>query len=418
MQKSIFVCYLPGLDLRHVTTENTPNLVELIDSFPSATLKSYPCSELLPAILTGTYPCDHGKYQISLKKGHEDDKRLIDYFPDSLTTALQCFFSLFNRQIDLPGIPPRRRRTLDLKTRFKFYLRSRWFDVLMNINGLETIFSMIGAGKGQSSYKFTMEFNKLDNMLSSIGQGKYLFEFFEIHSLDILQLWYTGQQDKISTYYRHIDNFLAKLKKQCDDTGTTLVILSDRAVEPITGSINIKKILADLPITESDYSYFIEPPMARFWFRNDRTRKLVTDALSNAPKGTLLSYQDMKKHNLVLNDDSFGEIFFVADAGTIIFPHDFYSPIGNLFLGLTDWKQRPRLKNPMQRAVHGYLPYNEGETGIILVCDENYQANIDEASIADVAPSLLNLINAKIPGQMQGTDIFSKRIDYIKVANL
>ena len=122
----------------------------------------------------------------------------------------------------------------------------------------------------------------------------------------------------------------------------------------------------------------------------------------------------MKEHNLELNDDSFGEVFFVTDAGTIIFPHDFYNPIGNLFLGLTDWKQRPRLKSPMQRAVHGYLPYNEGETGIILVCDENYQANVDQASIIDVAPSLLNLINAKIPDQMQGTGIFSNRKSTLK----
>jgi len=418
MQKSVFVCYLPGLDLRHVTPENMPNMVGLIDSFPSATLKGYACSELLPAILTGTYPQDHGKYQISLKKGHNTDKRLIDYLPDALTTSFQCFLSLFNRQIDLPGIPPHRRRTLDLKTRFKFYSRSSKNDVLMNINGLETIFSIIDAGQKQSSYKFTMEFNKLDNMLSSICQGKNLFEFVEIHSLDILQLWYTGQDDKISAYYRHMDDFLAKLKTQCDDTDTTLVILSDRAVEPITKSIDIKKILQHLPIKESDYSYFIEPPMTRFWFKNEQARKLVTNALRNIPNADLLSYKDMKKYNLEFNDDSFGELFFVANAGTIIFPHDFYNPIGNKFLGLSDWKQRPRLKSPIQRAVHGYLPDNVGETGIMLVCDEHYQADVSEASIIDVAPSLLNLVNTKIPDQMKGAGIFSYRTYGRKVAYL
>ena len=99
----------------------------------------------------------------------------------------------------------------------------------------------------------------------------------------------------------------------------------------------------------------------------------------------------------------------IANAGTIIFPHDFYNPIGNMFLGLSDWKQQPRLKSPIQRAVHGYLPDNAGETGIILVCDEHYQADVGEASIIDVAPSLLNLVNAKIPDQMQGTGIFSYR---------
>ena len=409
MQKPIFVCYIPGLDLRHVTPDNMPNVFGFLGSFPSAKLKSYPCSELLPAILTGTYPCDHGKYQVSLKKdfSHGADKQLIDYFPDVLTTASQCFFSLFNRQIELPGIPPRRRRMLDLGTRFKFYSRSRSNNILMDINGLETIFSIVGLGKGQSSYKFTMEFKKLDKMISSICQREYLFELLEIHSLDILQLWYADQHDKVSACYRHMDDFLVKLKKQCEDTDTTLVILSDRAVESITDSINIRKLLEDLPITESDYSYFIEPPMARFWFWNDRARQLVTGALRNTPKGSLISYKDMKEHNLELNDDRYGEIFFVADSGTIIFPHDFYNPIGNLFLGLSDWKQRPRLKSPIQRAVHGYLPYNKGETGIIIVCNDNYQANVEEASIIDVAPSLLELVNARIPDQMRGTEIFS-----------
>ena len=126
----------------------------------------------------------------------------------------------------------------------------------------------------------------------------------------------------------------------------------------------------------------------------------------------------MKKHNLEFNDDSFGELFFVANAGTIIFPHDFYNPIGNKFLGLSDWKQRPRLKSPIQRAVHGYLPDNEGEKGIMLVCDNRYQADIAEASIIDVAPSLLNLVNAKIPDQMQGAGIFSYRTYDRKVVYL
>jgi hypothetical protein len=198
MQKPIFVCYIPGLDLRHVTLENTPNVVGLIDSFSSAKLKGYACSELLPSILTGTYPSDHGKYQVSIKEDMRNctDKRLIDYFPDMLTTASQCFISLLNRRIELPGIPPRRRRILDLTTRFKFYTRSHGINVMMNINGLETIFDVIGVGQGQSSYKFTMEFKNLDEMLSRICQSEFLFEFLEIHSLDILQLWYTGQTEE------------------------------------------------------------------------------------------------------------------------------------------------------------------------------------------------------------------------------
>ncbi len=409
--KPLFTCYIPGLDLRHVNAENTPYLAHLLDIYPSAKLKGYTCSELLPAILTGTYPRDHGKYQISIEHSLDNinGASVIDKLPDLVTTTAQSLISLLDRRFDLPGIPPRRRRKLNLKTRFKFYARSRDPAVLMDIGGLETIFSVTGVGEKKGSYRFTMEFKKLEAMLTKICQGRYSLEFLEIHSLDIVQLWYSDQPEKIRGFYRHMDEFLKKLHAQCENNGTRLVILSDRALEAIKSSIDVKSIISALPVKESDLSYFLEPPMARFWFRNEKTRQLVIDALGESLKGTLITYEDMAAHNLELDDDRFGELFFVANAGVIIFPHDFYNPIGNIYLGLTDWKQRPRLNSPLQRAVHGYLPNSEGETGIVLACDDTIETAVSHASIADVAPSLLTMLNARVPNQMKGQNIFTMK---------
>lgn len=414
MPNSLFVCYIPGLDLRHVGAANTPYLFSLLDSYPSVKLNGYTCSELLPAILTGTYPRDHGKYQVSIKSGAENNhshmngagESLVDKLPDVVSTTVQGLMSLVDRDFDLPGIPPRRRRMLDLDTRFKFYARNKNPQVLMNIGGLETIFNVTGMGENLGSYRFTMEFRKLESMLNEICQGRHSFEFFEIHSLDIIQLWYSDQPDKVGDFYRHMDDFLKKLHAQCIREDTRLVILSDRALEPIVDSIDLLSVIRELPVDDGAYSYFIEPPMARFWFHDNAARNVIIDALSAIPQGSVLTYQDMEQHNLRLGDGRFGDIFFVANAGVIIFPHDFYNPIGNFYLGLTDWKQRPRLKSPLQRAVHGYLPHTPGEVGFTLVCDKDFEAAISDAKIVDVAPTLLSMLGSRIPDHMQGQNFF------------
>ena len=52
----LFVCYVPGFDLRHIDDSSAPYTATLLKSFPHVKIKSYPCTELLPSILTGSYP--------------------------------------------------------------------------------------------------------------------------------------------------------------------------------------------------------------------------------------------------------------------------------------------------------------------------------------------------------------------------
>ena len=150
--------------------------------------------------------------------------------------------------------------------------------------------------------------------------------------------------------------------------------------------------------------------MARFWFHTDRARRKIVDMLHSINNGTVLSYKDMHKYNVKFDDDKYGEVYFVADSGYTIFPHDFYHPLANIFLGLTDWQQRSRIFNPKHRGNHGYLPQYESEKGFVMVLDNNYKVDKQEADIIDVAPTILGLLGYKKPDYMKGKGIFNSKV--------
>jgi hypothetical protein len=400
----LFVCYVPGFDLRHINDRGASYTARLLTSFPHVKIKSYPCTELLPSILTGAYPQQHGKYQISLKDSvsHTQPKKGPSRAAELLVTTLQCAYSLIDYRFDLPGVPAWRRRSFDLTARFKFVVRRRNSDVLRRIGGLDTIFDVVD----NSTYHFSMEFLRLNKLFNKICTGIHRMEFVEIHSLDVIQLWYMDQPERINYYYRHFDEFVQKLHNRCQQSNMTLVLLVDRGMEKTKKTMNIMAKLTQVDIRVNEYSFFIEPPMARFWFHTDRARSTITEMLSTLPHGQLLRFRDMSRYHLEFETMKFGETFFIADAGYMIFPHDFYNPIGNMFLGLTDWKQRPRIVDPRQRAAHGFLPSAESETGFMIVCDETCSTGMEQAEIIDVAPSLIELLGCRRPKSMKGRPLF------------
>jgi hypothetical protein len=131
--------------------------------------------------------------------------------------------------------------------------------------------------------------------------------------------------------------------------------------------------------------------------------------LSSIRNGTVLSYKDLHRYNVLFDHDRYGEIYFIADPGYIIFPHDFYQPIANFFLGLTDPQQRRRIWNPKLRGSHGYFPHHESEKGFMILLANRYQALKKEIDIIDVAPSILGLLGYKKADYMKGNCIFTSR---------
>jgi hypothetical protein len=406
-----------------------PCLTELFESYPWIKLKGFPNTDMVPTLITGVYPHEHGIWQVRAKSRPDLSRDGQDtHLPDMMTTTWQCMMHYFNHSFDLATIPGRRLRNFEIK-RFKLtrqYFPSfyetvdRFLDTKQNrnqtrmvgneelfmINGLRTILGI--AGKENSRYVFNRDLRELDTIMDRICTGAYTVEVLELHSLDIFQHWNLDDRVKAGRFYRRADDFIRELHLKCREKDLDLVLLSDHGQEEVKGTINIKRELKQLGLNEQEYQLYLEAPIARFWFGTDRARRMILTRLSELKHGTVLSYKDMHRYNVRFENDGYGEIYFITDPGYIIFPSDFYQPLANVFLGLVDWQQRSRILNPKLRGVHGHLPHHESEKGFMMVLDDSYHVDRpgSEGDVIDVAPSLLGLLDYPQPDYMKGRCLF------------
>jgi hypothetical protein len=184
------------------------------------------------------------------------------------------------------------------------------------------------------------------------------------------------------------------------------MLLVDHGQERVVGTIPLVQALRDSGVPETEFSYFAELASARLWFHSERARKVLPARLRGLPQVTLCTWRDMHDFDVRFEDDAFGELYVFANPGYVFFPHDFYQPLGNLVLGLLDRQQRSRAAQPVHRGNHGYLPANPSERGWMLVDDATLQPRASEASIVDVAPTLLGLVGVAPPQYMAGRRLY------------
>jgi hypothetical protein len=395
----LMICFISSLDFRRINQGVTPYLAGAISAYPWARINTIPETDLVPTVFTGVYPHEHGVWQVKLNysRDSKSTEKFIDFIPDIVTTTCQCLIHLITGSFDLAAVPPWRRKRYEIyKTRFM----KRNVRAFLNLNDKDTIFSVVG--EKESNYAYNQRFDELYSTINKLCFSKYRLELFESHSLDTLQHWYLDNIKKVSEGYQLLDRFLEDIHSKCKMNGITLMIISDHGQEPVKGSIDIVKELNKLRIPRYEFTYYIEAPKARFFFHTDRAREKILEMLNSLEHGTILSYIDLYKYNVKFTDDSYGEYYFIADPGYILFPHDFYHPLGNLFLGLTEELQRSRLTSPKYRGYHGYLPHNESEKGLMILLDDRYKPQAKEIEVIDIAPTILALLGYNKPDFMKG----------------
>lgn len=72
-------------------------------------------------------------------------------------------------------------------------------------------------------------------------------------------------------------------------------------------------------------------------------------------------------------------------------------------------QSRPRLSSPHHRGDHGYLPEHPSEHGFVILVDDGYDAPNSEASLIDIAPTVLSLPGDRPPASMKGRRLFRAR---------
>lgn len=399
--KKVLLCYIDGLDIRSINKSNFPFLYNAIKSYPFASIKSPPTSDALPILLTGTSPHENGMWGVRLKSDSCIPK-IIDKIPDIITTTLQCIAQIFTGSFDLPTIPPKRRRCFEVR-RTQHNKNYKKTENLLNFGGLTSCLGVLGSGK--CKYLFS-RMTPSQQLLNKIASGSYLLEIFQSYNLDLFQRWNMDKPQEITDLFKKTDYFISTLYQKCRDNNITLILFSDHGYDKVNKYINIKEHLDNIKISKSEYKYFIEVSMARFWFHTDDARSEITEMLESIDNASLLKLADLKKYNLKFNNNRYGDIFIMTHPGHIFFPHDFHHPIGNLFLGLSDSRQTPRIFNPVHRGDHCLLPDFDSSKGFIVLMDKSYKTKIDVGDITDIAPTLLDILNIKQPESMNGTQLF------------
>lgn len=403
--RRVLVCYISGFDIRTISPRVTPFVSASMREYPWKRYKNLPSNELFPTLVTGVDPTVHGVWGVRYRDGtrQTSPSPLARYLPSVVATTIQCFRHYRDNTYDLAAVEPRRRASFDI-TRTKYKRRNRRPEALFRIGGVPTVLGLVGPGQGQ--YVYCSAGDPTNEVLPLLCEGNSTVEILELYSLDRYQQWNLDNPSAVERSYGRIDAFLRTLNEKCMEKGTVLLLLSDHGHEPVVESIDLKRELKRLGVRSNDLTYFIEVSNVRFWFHSSSAAERVIEWLQGLSSGRLLDYREMADFGVPLDDTSYGEVFYFLNPGYIFFPHDFYHPLGNAFLGLSDPTQRKRLKDPRHRGNHGHLPHFEAEASFMLLADSNYSTDERPADILDVAPSILGIAGVEQPKYMCGRALF------------
>ncbi|MBI2303832.1 MAG: alkaline phosphatase family protein [Chloroflexi bacterium] len=194
------------------------------------------------------------------------------------------------------------------------------------------------------------------------NRNKYDFCFAHFLDLDYLSHDFSVDSSAAVNCVKELDDYLRRLDAQ------EMVIFSDHGMLKIKGHIDVERELGELDWEfGTDLVYFLDSTCARFWFKNPRTRTLVTEKLQNIRWGRVLTQDEMAEYRLPRD---LCDLFFLADPGYLILP--------NFFQGSTPVK-----------AMHGYDPKHPDQQAFYLIKGTSGQVN---AHMTDMLPTILRLM--------------------------
>lgn len=399
----LFVCYVPGFDLRRVSAERAPYVAQWIESDPMVEIETVLGTDHLPTLVTGAEPHEHRLWQVSLRPEARMSRgrRITDRLPAVISTTLQSARRLVDRSYHLPTIPSRRRRQFDIHRAGSLRVK-RGARAFESLGGYPTVFSMVA----DSRFLFARDLRGLERLAETLPSAMCALEFLEIQALNVFQHWHLDAPDRLDRGYRAIDRFLHGLRARCEERGVTLMLLVDHGLEPVTGILPLMEALHSVGVAETDYSCLFELALARFWFHTEEARARLAHILREVKHTRMLTLRDLRARGMMFEDDAYGDVFLAADPGWIFFPNDHHHPLNNALLGLSDPDQRPRLVSARQRGAHGYLPEHPSERGFALVAEPRFRALRPSAALIDIAPTLLTLLGETPPAFMRGRAVF------------
>lgn len=193
------------------------------------------------------------------------------------------------------------------------------------------------------------EVANLEDLMVEVKTERIDFAFVYWPELDGLLHRVGNQSPQIGPKLRQYEAWIAQLLDVAREhyAEVRLYIFSDHGMANCDELLDLKAKINELPVAMArDYVVVYDSTMARFWFFNDRARRLITGCLERIPAGRVLPDEELKRLRADFPDRYFGELIFLANEGVLIVP----SHMG----------ERPI------RAMHGYHPDNQHSFAALL----------------------------------------------------
>jgi hypothetical protein len=205
----------------------------------------------------------------------------------------------------------------------------------------------------------------------------YLDSVAHFRGLDSAQYLYTLQwTDKL---VRSLTSILSRsLRGRLVET---LVFSDHGMVNSCRYLDTMKRIVCDHAFG-SEYLVFLDSTMAHIWYLTQRGTKIAKGIFGSLPSGRFLDPEERKRMGIDFPDRRYGDDIYLLEPPYNFFPN-FVSRL------------RPR-------AMHAYDPRHGHQMGVLIPVRGLNMASSSEASMVDIMPSVLRLLDLSIPNSCEG----------------
>jgi len=328
-----------------------------------------------PSILTGRYPDEHGHWSsfyyspetspfkhfnlLSLLPSRLFDRWRVRHILSKAIAKMNHYTGYF----ELYSVP-------FAKLPFFDYLEKHDYFVPGGILKTDTIFDWCVTNNIDyycSNWRHTEE-SIIEENKKVIREGSIKMNYLYLPKLDGL-MHNEGTQNpkvkaKIKWLEQQVNDVYDTARMHYDDV--SLYVISDHGMADVTGSFDLIKQIENLGlIYGEDYIAMYDSTMARFWFKNESARQIITNELEEIEQGEIVSDEELAAMHVPHDDKKFGELFFLMNVGLLINPS---------YMGLS-----------VIPGMHGYHPKDPHSYASIL---SNRPISVDINSITDIRKTM------------------------------
>ncbi len=172
----------------------------------------------------------------------------------------------------------------------------------------------------------------------------------------------------------------------------SFVIFSDHGITEVKKTIDLPSELnLNINFKEyKDYLAFYDATMARFWFFNEKSQKIIKKILKSKTYGKILTKSQYKEFHINFSHNKYGDLLFLMNPGNIIYPN-YYSVF----------------KPP--QTMHSYDPNYQEMNGIFIFYPLEISTEIkDSENVINIFPTILKIFDIQVPNHCLGRNIILK----------